>query len=240
MAGKDYDLSALASVWFRRPETPHPSWSTMHPAELELAKAQWRALFDGLRSVGSAVWMNEPFRNLAAETKPLQLRFAVEAGFSVPETVVTNSRAEALSFLRATGGQAVVKALSSPLVELADELPQFIYTEGAEAKMLESAREQESIPFILQRRIDPKTDVRVTVVDDQVFAAALADSRAALDWRRLSPPAQFTLYELPRQVADCCRELVRRMGLRFGALDLVIDVEGRHFFLEINPNGEWG
>lgn len=239
VAGEDHDLSALTGVWYRRPETPNPSWSNVHPAELELAKAQWRAVFVGLLSVGSASWINEPFRNIAAETKPLQLRIAAEAGFSVPETVVTNSRAEALAFLRA-GGQAVVKALSSPLVELADELPLFIYTERAEAKILESAREQEPIPFILQQRVDPKTDVRVTVVDDQVFAAAVADSRIALDWRRLSPPAQFIQYELPRQVADCCRELVRRMGLRFGALDLAVDVEDRHFFLEINPNGEWG
>ena len=34
--------------------------------------------------------------------------------------------------------------------------------------------------------------------------------------------------------------LVHELGLRFAAIDLLADVDGRHWFLELNPNGEWG
>jgi D-alanine-D-alanine ligase-like ATP-grasp enzyme len=33
---------------------------------------------------------------------------------------------------------------------------------------------------------------------------------------------------------------VRRLGLRFGGIDLLVDADGRHWFCELNPNGEWG
>ena len=33
--------------------------------------------------------------------------------------------------------------------------------------------------------------------------------------------------------------LVRRLGLRYGAIDLILTPEGDYVFLEINPNGQW-
>ena len=32
---------------------------------------------------------------------------------------------------------------------------------------------------------------------------------------------------------------MRRLGLRFGAIDLILTPDGRYVFLEINPNGAW-
>ena len=31
-----------------------------------------------------------------------------------------------------------------------------------------------------------------------------------------------------------------RLGLRFGAIDMIVTPAGGHVFLEINPTGEWG
>jgi glutathione synthase/RimK-type ligase-like ATP-grasp enzyme len=36
-----------------------------------------------------------------------------------------------------------------------------------------------------------------------------------------------------------CRKIVSDSGLIFGAIDLV-QHDGEYYFLEINPNGEWG
>jgi D-alanine-D-alanine ligase-like ATP-grasp enzyme len=32
---------------------------------------------------------------------------------------------------------------------------------------------------------------------------------------------------------------MKHYGLRFAAIDFVVDVEGQWFFLEINPGGQW-
>lgn len=36
-----------------------------------------------------------------------------------------------------------------------------------------------------------------------------------------------------------CINLVKDLNLRFGAIDLVCDLDGDYWFLEINPNGQW-
>jgi glutathione synthase/RimK-type ligase-like ATP-grasp enzyme len=33
---------------------------------------------------------------------------------------------------------------------------------------------------------------------------------------------------------------MRRLGLAYGAIDLIETPEGGHVFLEVNPGGEWG
>jgi len=61
-----------------------------------------------------------------------------------------------------------------------------------------------------------------------------------VDWRKGShPDLEHEAISLPDEVAEQCRELVRRMNLRYGAIDLVCDRDGKLWFLEINPNGQW-
>lgn len=38
---------------------------------------------------------------------------------------------------------------------------------------------------------------------------------------------------------SCVSTLLAAMGLRFGALDFIVDPDGQWWFLEINPNGQW-
>jgi glutathione synthase/RimK-type ligase-like ATP-grasp enzyme len=47
------------------------------------------------------------------------------------------------------------------------------------------------------------------------------------------------LIDLPVDIEDQCRRYVAACGLLFGAIDLVLS-HGAFYFLEINPNGEWG
>jgi glutathione synthase/RimK-type ligase-like ATP-grasp enzyme len=141
--------------------------------------------------------------------------------------------------LKDNPGGVVIKGLRAPLLEEADP-PLFVYTERLSSARAATALTQELVPFILQQEIRPKLDVRVTVVDDQVFAAQLASVTRSVDWRTLRPPGDFKACNLPEDVENCCVNLVEQLGLRFGAIDLAIAADGTHYFLEINPNGEWG
>ncbi|MCZ3387407.1 MAG: hypothetical protein LH630_10705, partial [Actinomycetia bacterium] len=68
-----------------------------------------------------------------------------------------------------------------PLIE--SEVPRFVYAQTASRRVLEESEERESAPIVLQERIQPKTDVRVTVIGDQVFAASTQVSEDQVDWR---------------------------------------------------------
>jgi glutathione synthase/RimK-type ligase-like ATP-grasp enzyme len=98
-------------------------------------------------------------------------------------------------------------------------------------------------PLILQQEIAKRYDVRVTVVGDQVFAATIdsqSNQDTEVDWRMTSTPdLPHSTYGLPPEVSKACVALTRSLGLRFGALDFVLDPAGQLWFLEINPNGQW-
>ena len=98
-------------------------------------------------------------------------------------------------------------------------------------------------PLIIQAEVPKKYDVRVTVVGAQVFATAIwsqDNEETEVDWRRGSrPDLRHEAISLPDEVVAQCRELVRCLNLRYGAIDLVCDRDEELWFLEINPNGQW-
>ena len=49
----------------------------------------------------------------------------------------------------------------------------------------------------------------------------------------------WTPYELPDDIATRLVDLAARLGLGYGAADLIVTPDGRHILLEINPGGEW-
>jgi len=98
-------------------------------------------------------------------------------------------------------------------------------------------------PVIFQRRIEKKIDLRVTVVGDQVFAVSI-DSQALketeTDWRHSSVSSlDHEVFDLPKDLGESCKLMVKRLQLRYGAIDLVMDKSGKYWFLECNPNGQW-
>jgi D-alanine-D-alanine ligase-like ATP-grasp enzyme len=56
---------------------------------------------------------------------------------------------------------------------------------------------------------------------------------------RLNLNAKHVAHDLPDDVADKLRALMRRLGLAYGAIDLRLTEDGRYVFLEINPAGQF-
>lgn len=230
------DLSLALSVWYRRPDPPG-SRPSVSDAERDLVRAQWRTATRGLKHVLRARWINPPDRNDAAEQKILQLERAQAIGFDVPPTLVTSDTAAVRRF-QEEHGPLIIKGLDAPYIEDPDGNGRFVFTtplnDGQDLEGLEQA------PLIFQAEVKPKQDVRVTVVGDQVFAASIEEDVSEVDWRAVSTPPRFVSHDLPSDILKKSVEIVRQFGLVFGAIDLVIDGAGGYWFLELNPNGEWG
>nr|MDT0664174.1 hypothetical protein [Micromonospora sp. DSM 115978] len=101
-------------------------------------------------------------------------------------------------------------------------------------------------PVVFQRLVDARLELRVTVVDEQVFAAATAtDDLAAAglagsgDVRRVRRAVPISPHYLANDVAERCVRLVAGLGLRYAALDLLVTPDGDHVFLDLNPRGGW-
>ena len=73
-----------------------------------------------------------------------------------------------------------------------------------------------------------------------MFTAAIrSDAAHQVDYRAGLGTASVAPYSLPDDVADRLRQLMDRLGLKFGAVDFRVTPEGEHVFLEVNPAGEY-
>jgi len=243
--GEVHDLTRTVNViWNRRPGKPFddilPS-ARPSPATQSFVNDQWFSWLEALQLIPNVTWINHPQANDAMENKARQLSMASRIGFQIPETVITNDPEKTRQLARKHGNRLVAKALYSPLIEEPDE-DYFVFTNEITAADLTAEEEIRISPSIFQQSLSPKIDYRVTVVGETVLPVRVEcqnQKHSHIDWRTEKNELRFIACNLPPEIENLCSRYVKASGLVFGAMDLV-EHNGRLFFLEINPNGEWG
>jgi glutathione synthase/RimK-type ligase-like ATP-grasp enzyme len=240
IGGRRKPLSEVNAVWYRRPVPP------VMPPDLPVRQAAWargeaREALMGVWRTLDALWVNHPDRNRVAESKPLQLRTALELGFEVPESLMSNFREEVRGFMEAHPQGVICKPLFDGRVPVDGE-EQVFFTSRVDPDAV-SLADLGPEPYLFQKLVPKLYDIRATVIGQDVFAARIESQQSfetRTDWRRGHPGelAHQTI-ELPDDIASHCVSLCRRFGLQFGAIDLAFRPDGGYSFFEINPNGQW-
>lgn len=239
IGGRTIAFCDVKAAYLRRPEQPiSPLWG--QSASTQYRVEEWNAvLVSALRSIGDR-WLNPPIAILQAENKPRQLALALSLGFKVPDTVITNDHAAIHQFV--AGGPSIAKPLSASLVG-EGEAERVIFTSRISLDDLNDATSVSAAPMIVQREIIKRSDLRVTVVGKNAFTAEIQSQdfeETKVDWRKgTRVDLAHREHILPDMVVEKCVELTRLLGLRFAAIDLVLDNAGEYWFLEANPNGQW-
>lgn len=233
-------LGEVTAAYYRRPGTPEVPDTVGDAATRDYFANEWSAV---LRSIWNALegrWLNSPFAILRAEDKPRQLSEAIKLGFMIPETLVSNDFESAQAFVEQGG--AIGKPLRHALIECG-ATGEVLFTSRLSALKPGDRAAVAAAPVIYQREIAKACDLRVTVIDQQLYATAIhsqGDQETEVDWRRGSRvDLAHERVELPEDVAARCLALTRALDLRYGAIDLIRDAAGAYWFLEINPNGQW-
>jgi glutathione synthase/RimK-type ligase-like ATP-grasp enzyme len=174
--------------------------------------------------------------------KPHQLLLAEQLGFNVPRYTITSDPDVARDFLSECGSNVVCKGLGQPTL-LYDDGAAILYTHLVTQNDLQHLDQVSLCPTLLQECISKRSDVRVIVIGDEVFAVEILSQEhdsANIDFRSQNVfDLEHRTLTLPAVEEWACRSIVSRLGLRFGAIDLVRGQDGRFHFLEVNPNGQW-
>ena len=242
--GNDYDLTEdIHVIWNRRPGKPFsfvPTEEKPTTGIQSFINNQWFSWIEALQMIRGVTWVNHPQINDEMENKQRQLLLAAQLGFHIPDTVITNDPNEARSFAKKHRNKLAAKALYCPLIQEQDE-EFFIFTNEIDIEELNNDEEIAICPTIYQQSLKPKVDYRVTVVGERVFPVEIhySDQLSCIDWRTQKTGVTVSACNLPTEIENMCREYVMINGLLFGAIDLLFHRE-KYYFLEINPNGEWG
>ncbi|MFJ3218964.1 MvdC/MvdD family ATP grasp protein [Kitasatospora sp. NPDC086801] len=230
-------LEEVRAVYYRRPGLPDIS-RTVDPAYREWAQGQ--ALVGMVQVLSSlpVVWLHHPDVYRASAHKPGQLVAATAAGLRVPRTLVTNSLPRAQQWAAQIDGQLIVKPVTAGAITLGHR-NMMLPTRRFEASDLDDSLELTA--HMLQEWIPKQFEVRLTVVGDRMFPAAIhAGSEAALvDWRSDYDSLTYEPTHIPDDVAAGVRRFMTGYGLNYGAFDFVVTPAGNWVFLECNPAGQW-
>lgn len=232
---RSIESGALRSVYWRRP-SPYRA-----PAHLDTQDAAWvvdqsRWGFGGvLASLPEALYVNHPWRNRDAESKPAQLAAAATAGFTVPPTLVTNNPDAAREFA-AKHAPIVYKPLWHGDYHADDGTGRTIWVQCVLPENIDESVAGAAHQF--QACVDKEADIRLTVVSDRMFAVRI-DGAPRLDWRQDYPLLAYTSVPVPDHITEAVRIYLSVFGLEFGAFDFALRRDGAWVFLECNPNGQW-
>ncbi|MFE0043124.1 ATP-grasp ribosomal peptide maturase [Streptomyces albireticuli] len=226
------DLSRVRSLYYRRPSGF--VFPRLGEQDARFAVTQARYGLGGvLAALPDCLYVNHPHRIGDAEFKPSGLAAATEAGFDVPPTLVTSDPDAARTFVERYG-PVLYKPLSSPLYRV-DGVSCTV--EVAEVAAAEIDGAVAGTAHLFQQRVDKAADARVTVIGDHVFPVRIDCD--LLDWRTDYSRLRYSVAPLPPGTADALFAYLAHFGLVFGAFDFAIDREGRWWFLECNPSGQW-
>lgn len=118
-----------------------------------------------------------------------------------------------------------------------------IYTHEIEEEDLEKLNLVSNSPTLFQKCISKKIELRITIVGDKIFTASIdsqASEKTRVDWRNYDfQNVSHTTFKLPEKVEGLCFQLIKRLGLVFSAIDMILTPDDRYIFLEINPNGQY-
>jgi len=229
--------SKFDAVWFRR--TKLPDLQNVPNDQRLFLLNELDNFLKNLFSVLDGKWVSNPNSVYQAENKLFQLKIARQLGFNIPATLITNDKNKLRWFFSENKKNVIVKPIAQTRVKSADT-PSFIFTNKLTPSLIERIDDFDLTPCIFQENIDKDYELRITVVGDRVFPAAVysQDHHETLtDWRRKK--LSFLKIEIPESVHDLCIELVKKLDLKFGAIDLIKTKAGDYIFLEINPNGQW-
>jgi MvdC family ATP-grasp ribosomal peptide maturase len=240
---KKFYTKDVYSVWVRKIGTPYIP-ENMNPLlrqsciteSLEVLEIFLR-VFDNVR------WIDDPARVRKAEDKLYQLRTAQSVGLATPRTLISNDPQKVQDFYHSLGGNIAAKMITPLTVSMDGKTP-FVHTSRVKPEDLEHLDTLRHSPMVFQEYIPKEYELRIIYVDGELFTGALhweTPGEAPVDWRSTDQQVlEWEHLNLPETLADKIKSLMKKLGLYFGALDVILTPGGEYVFLEVNPAGEWG
>ncbi|WP_343233466.1 ATP-grasp ribosomal peptide maturase [Streptomonospora sp. PA3] len=225
----------VRSVYWRRPSAyTAPPGMDDQDARWVIDQSRW-GLGGVLACLPGALYLNHPWRNRDAESKPAQLAGASACGLAIPPTLITNQPDRARAFAR-HHAPIVYKPLWPSRYHAPDGTGRAIWVRPVDPSELDAS--VAGAAHLFQACVDKDADIRLTAVGDRAFAVRI-DGAPVLDWREDYSRLTYTPVATPKPVVEAVRAYLARFNLSFGVFDFALDRTGQWIFLECNPNGQW-
>jgi hypothetical protein len=213
------------TVWWFRPGQAHVEEGTAADEAQLIADEAPAVLIGSFRAAGVR-WVDDPDVIRRAEWKLSQLAVAASLKLPTPRWTVTNSPTAAQQF--ADGHPVIAKPLSAgrgiaPYV--ATVPPQDLAHPG-------------DLATLLQHKVEAAADIRVVIVNGQMWTWRRAREPDTVDWRAVDPGGRDFSPVPPETMGMAPGQITSALGLTMSVQDW-LETENGPVFLEANPQGTW-
>lgn len=241
ITNKVLDFKDVRSVWLRRRSFPNVGIDKKFESFIE---GEWLHLYRNIWFyLKDVFWVSSPVSIEMARDKLKQLYIARNIGFRIPETIFTNSIKDVVDMQKKYDEIIYKPHDGGSLSNFSDKV---IYTSKVDNNLIKSFETEKRLkvcPGIFQPYITKSYELRITVVGSRVFVTKIDSQKSdetKIDWRRYDfKNVSHSVEKLPSMEEQKCIELVKILGLKFGAIDMIVTPNNEYYFLEINANGQW-
>lgn len=225
---KDIRVAHIRCMAVNTPSTIPPVMNESNYSELRSVflreqefQAATRSFFNQM-SLRSKLVINTLTRAYVDHDTKAQLYHKLhDAGFCVPDTIMTNSAEHAKTFFKKVG-QAVAK----PSIGIGS-------TRRVNSLDIERLGELNKSPVLFQELIEGDT-IRVHIVGDKVvLALRIIGEEGQVDSR--TNPQGFEYFKLPEMEEEKIVKATHSLGLNYAAWDILAAKDGRFAYLDCNP-----
>ncbi|PWN67913.1 MvdC/MvdD family ATP grasp protein [Chryseobacterium oncorhynchi] len=238
-SGNTIHSDDIKGVWHRK------AWRIGVPEELDenyekIFQNEYGSLrYNLITTLENIPWIN-PFEKEKKidGNKMLQLKIAQRNHLISPKTMFSNDEQKITAFFHQyCSGKAIAKLHGVQSKNMSGE--NLISTMIIEEETLEYLSDIAYCPMIFQPYIDKEYELRIMYVDGAFFTGKINNNTNA-DWRISNENYFWSAYELPENIKINLTSMMKEMGLYMGAIDVIKGKDGEYYFLEVNPQGEWG
>ncbi len=173
-----------------------------------------------------------------------QLYKAQKCKLKVPKTLITTSKQELLNFFHKSNIGIITKGISSSPSFSFRNLSLEGYTEEVSEQFINNLSKS-FFPSFFQENIKKQYELRIFFLKKSFYAMAIFsqdNEQTKIDLRKYDDlkPNKTVPYILPEIVKKKLSQLMEDLELDTGSIDMIVDDNDEFYFLEVNPNGQFG
>lgn len=166
------------------------------------------------------------------------INHATSVGLKVPFTTIVSTKESLARILKEKN--VITKAAAESIYDSDKNLFYASYTSRITSENLNEIPEN-FMASLIQEEIKKKYEIRIFYLKGKMYSSVVfsqnnevgtVDCRRALDFRYLP-------YKLPKEIRKKINELMNKLQLNTGSIDMIVNDENQYVFLEVNPVGQF-
>lgn len=228
-------LDEVSSVWYRRGgglKFKHENYRNK-AVNLNMSEAyHWLGDYV-IKKLESKKHINK--QSNSRLNKLCVLEEAEKVGLTVPNYFLAENTADVIL------GETITKSFTENIIlqSVSENIDGILYT-----AVVSNHEEESFFPTFFQDRIEKEYEIRSFYLNGKIWSTAIIsqnDKQTETDYRKYNEasPNRNLPYNLPAEVECKLDQLFKNMDINSGSADFIKGIDGKFYFLEINPLGQF-